>query len=104
MFAFLGWSTLYGRLIIHGLAKNFAQIRIRRFKLPSQLPVQICYSHPVANNYGLQWFFNGYEEAENTTKYGKKMMMIALIVLVLQYLYEYLGYLCTEVAHRRDEI
>ena len=57
--------------------------------------MQICYSHPLAVNIGPQWFLNGYEQAENTTKYGEEMMMmITLIVLRI----------CTEVALWHDEI
>ena len=51
---------------------------------PTQLPMQICYSHLSAVKFGPQWLRNGYEEAENTTKYGEEMMITTLIVLVLQ--------------------
>ena len=59
--------------------------------------MQICYSHPLAVNIGLQGFLNGYEKAENTTKYEEEVMIITLVVLVTHRI-------CTEVALWHDEI
>ena len=49
--------------------------------------MQICYSHPLAVKIGLQGFLNGYEQAENTTKYEEEVMIITLVVLVTHWIW-----------------
>ena len=46
--------------------------------------MQIRYSHPLAIHIGRQRVFNGYEQAENTTKCEEEeeVMIITLVVLV----------------------
>ena len=53
--------------MIHGIVYCFSPIRILRYKFPALLPVQVLRSSLVVQ-FGPQWFLNGYEQAENTTK------------------------------------